>query len=113
MFTTLHTASALLTRRTLRPQWASLAGLCLASVLPLHDLTPATAYSRVATDPLEQMACRALIGIEVAVPLELILAKPRARFGCTPVVGLPGSVEGHVLRRALGQVNPCHICTID
>ena len=58
-----------------------MAGLRLAPILPLHHFTPATAPPGVATDPLEQMAGRTFIGIEVAVPLELILAKLRARFG--------------------------------
>src|SRR5688572_16998784 len=54
VFAPLHTASAFLTRRTLLAPGTSLAGLCLASILPLHYLTSATAYPRVATDPLEQ-----------------------------------------------------------
>jgi hypothetical protein len=43
MFATLHTAPASLTRRTLKPQRASLTGLRLAPVLPFHDLASATA----------------------------------------------------------------------
>jgi hypothetical protein len=113
VFTTLHPASAFLTRRTLLAQGTSLAGLRLTSVLPLHDLAPATAPPSVATDPLEQMAGWTFIGIEVTVPCEAILTQPRARLGCAPVVGFPGTLERHVQRRTLGPVHARHLGTID
>src|SRR5688572_15593970 len=110
---TLHTAPALLTRRTLSAQGTSLAGLRLAPVLSLDPFASATASPGVATDPLEQMACRTLIGIEVAAPRQAILTKPRARLRFAPVVGWPWPIKRHVLRRTHGQVHARHIGTID
>jgi hypothetical protein len=46
--------------------------LHFAPVLPLYHLASPAAHPFVAPDPLEQMAARTLIGIEVAMPLELI-----------------------------------------
>src|SRR3970040_1755197 len=63
---TLHTSTAFFARGTLITKGASLTGLGVAAIGPLHDFTPATARALVVPAALEQLAGWAGISIEGA-----------------------------------------------
>src|SRR6188508_3413816 len=63
VFATLHTATILFARCTLLTKRAGLTGLGIAAIRRHHDFTPTTAHLLMAPSPLEQLTCRAYIGV--------------------------------------------------
>ena len=56
-------------------------GLGVASIGPLHDLTPATALALVASAALEQLASRAAIGMRSPCQVKRSLLKRAGVLG--------------------------------